>query len=398
MAAKSLARSWGPTLWTLATLAACAALATLFATTSIEAERGIAGALRGLGANACAAPEGGADAAAWSAFDEESRRAGADALRLDARVVVVAGRPIAAVAADPAALARMTSYWSIEGRRAGAPTEIVAGRRAAASLAANVGDRLALVGADGAAHDFDLVGIAECGDEDDDRLFVAAFPTAATARAPALPAGHPPIDVVSTKCAACHGSDDPSRRATSAKSTSAADLQYALLRVPNGLAGVESLAASLRRRDAAIDVRPMRAVIRGEDAVLAKVNLLSGLTLAAVVALASLSVCAAVAARVVERRKELALLQALGAKRVSVAALLVVECAAVGLVASAVGFAAGGACVHAVLRQVFGVDGGPGATALGAALAVTMGVSLLAACVACGRALRLAPAPALRGE
>jgi putative ABC transport system permease protein len=103
-------------------------------------------------------------------------------------------------------------------------------------------------------------------------------------------------------------------------------------------------------------------------------------------------------ARVVERRKEFALLQALGAKRRSVIGFLLAECATLGLIAAIVGFGVGTALAALVSRQVFQATIAPHGAAGLAAVGTTTLVALVAGGIACVRTLRFQPATALRGE
>ena len=128
------------------------------------------------------------------------------------------------------------------------------------------------------------------------------------------------------------------------------------------------------------------------------VSVLGLAALAAVLALTALGVSASMLARVVERRKEFALLQALGAHRTSVVKFLLAEAATLGGVASLGGFALGTLLAAFVVRQVFDVSISPHALAFAAALVVTTAVALLAGAIACRRMLGLQPAVALRGD
>jgi putative ABC transport system permease protein len=108
---------------------------------------------------------------------------------------------------------------------------------------------------------------------------------------------------------------------------------------------------------------------------------------------------------VAQRTKELALLRAVGASRRQVTRSVLAEAAMVGLVASVAGLAAGigvGAGVRAVLSATDStLPDGPlvvRATTVAAALAVGVGVTMLAAWLPARRAARISPATALRAE
>jgi len=230
----------------------------------------------------------------------------------------------------------------------------VIGHRAAAALGLKPGQQVLVEWPDQShAVNFTVTGIAETGDEDDDRVVVAG----------------------------------PLERT---------EFRYALLSVSGGEKEIDRVAQALTT--ASIEIKPLRQILRGEQHVLEKVNLLCVVSLWTVLALTALGVSASMLARVVERRKEFALLQALGAKRRSVVGFLLAESATLGLVAAIIGFGVGTALAALVLRQIFQAAIAPHGMAGLAALVTTTLVALLAGGLACARALRFQPATALRGE
>jgi putative ABC transport system permease protein len=101
---------------------------------------------------------------------------------------------------------------------------------------------------------------------------------------------------------------------------------------------------------------------------------------------------------VAERRQELALFQALGAKRRLIVLFLLYESAILGTVGATAGFLLGTFMAQAVTSHIFQVSVTPHLTSFLAALAVTVGVALLAGGAGARRALKQEPAIALRGE
>ncbi len=173
---------------------------------------------------------------------------------------------------------------------------------------------------------------------------------------------------------------------------------YALLSVPDGEQGIAALKESLERLRTGIRIKPLRQVLHGEQTVLNKITLLAGLALAAVLVLSSLGITAAVLSRVVERRKELALLQALGAKRRSVTVFLLSEGAALGITASVIGYIIGNLLSQVVVKEIFRVSVTPHLMPFFAAAIVTVGMALFAGAVAARQALKLETALLLKGE
>jgi putative ABC transport system permease protein len=230
------------------------------------------------------------------------------------------------------------------------------GRRLAAALGAAVGSTVEVhLPGRAAPERLRVAGVLESGDEDEGRMFVAGAPSPGGPR-----------------------------------------YTYALLSVPGGEAALAGMGAAIA--GLGLELSPLRQVLHGEQAVIARIDLLTGIALAVVVLLGALGVTAAVLARVLERRRELALLQALGATRRSVATFLLCEGAVTGAVAAVLGYAAGTALSRAVARQVFGVAPAPHLAPLLAAAAVSVVIAVAAAAVGARRALRLETAALLKGE
>ena len=360
MVRRSIVGNLRVAVWTLATLATCAALATLFTSVSVDARHAMGASLRRLGANAVISARDAPSSATadWAVVRAAAARADARLCVLDAAVGTVHGKPVAVVAAAPANLADLTRYWAVTGQRAERSGQCLVGRRLADALGLRAGNgvKVAWGGPADRSTALTVVGTFESGDEDEDRLFVPA-----------------PLPV-------------------------AARLSYALLSVPDGDAGIAALSTRLAREAPGVEVRPLLQAVHGEAVVLGKIELLAGLALLAVTVLAGLGVSAAVLARVAERRSELALLQALGAGGRFVVSYILAEAATIGVAASLAGFALGGMMARLVMRQAFGITVHPGIAALASALAIGVTVALLAGAGGAHRALRMAPAAALKGE
>jgi putative ABC transport system permease protein len=366
MIRQSLVKSTRVTIWSLATLTASAALATIFVAMSMDVGQKMTASLRTLGANAVVHPRGRSELNGpskvnpgdWAHLQELARKSSAGLLELRLRVGTVEGAPVPIVSADPAALTRMTPYWAITGKRAFDPAECVMGRRLADLLGASAGNSVE-VRAEGAARPerYRIAGVFESGDEDEGRIFVSSDP----------PAGVPRFE-------------------------------YALVSVPRGEAGIEALGAALEAAGAALEITPLRQVLHGERDVVGRIDLLIGVALLAVLLLSAVGVTAAVLARVIERRKELALLRAIGATGRSVTVFLLLEGAVVGSLAAVLGYVLGTGLSRAIVRQVFGVSLEIHAAPFIAAAGVSVLIAVAAAAFGAMRALRMETAVLLKGE
>lgn len=355
MVVRSLLNNARISAWTLVTLATCAALVTLFTTAAFEVGRKMSAALRQVGANAVAYPVTTAQPD-WTAFTNIAEAHGASVAQLFVRVGMVKGNPVGIVAAEPEALRQLTPYWAVTGKRATSAQECMVGRRAATALELKVGQPVSVEWpGQSQSSQLTVTGIAETGDEDDDRVFVTA-----------------PLDRT--------------------------EYRYALLSIAGDEKQIDRLAQALTASSANVAIKPLRQILSGEQHVLEKVNLLCVVSLWTVLALTALGVSASMLARVVERRKEFALLQALGAKRRSVVGFLLAESATLGLIAAVVGFGIGTVLAAIVSREIFQATIVPRGTAGLAALGTTTVVAVTAGGIACMRALRFQPAKGLRGE
>lgn len=355
MVIRSLRNNLRISAWTLLTLATCAALVTLFTTVTLEVRSKMSHTLRGLGANAVACPHAHVDTD-WTGFERVARSEGVRFVRLAVRVGLLKESPVAVVAADLQALQGLTPYWAVTGKRPTAQGECLVGRHAAEALGLQIGQTVKVEWpAGGQPVSLSVAGIVETGDEDDDRVFVAS-------------------------------------------QTGPSDFSYALISVAGGEAAIAKLHEKLAAARSGIDLKPLRQILHGEEHVLDKVNVLCLAALGAVLVLTALGVSASMLARVVERKKEFALLQALGARRRSVVKFLLTESASVGGIAAVIGFGFGTLLAAVVVRQIFKVSISPHGLAFAAALVVTTAVALLAGAIACRRVLGLQPATTLRGE
>lgn len=116
---------------------------------------------------------------------------------------------------------------------------------------------------------------------------------------------------------------------------------------------VISIAHEIEQAIPGAQARPVRRVSDSEGKILDKVSGLMGLITLAALLSAALTVWSLTAATMMERRGEIAIMQAMGAGRSIVAALLGLEIALVGIVGGAIGALAGVFLAKFVGRSVF---------------------------------------------
>jgi putative ABC transport system permease protein len=170
------------------------------------------------------------------------------------------------------------------------------------------------------------------------------------------------------------------------------------MRVPGTSSEVEQGARSLSRAFPDLEVRPVREIVQSEGRVLTTLRALIVSLAVLIVGVVGLCVMATVTTIVLERRKEIAVMKALGASERTVFGLLITEIGALGIAGGLVGFVLGALLARRVGLDLFGV-------ALGVDWATLLPVVVAAALVAAAPALvpvssvrSVDPARALRGE
>jgi putative ABC transport system permease protein len=270
------------------------------------------------------------------------------------RVGTLKGRQVVVAATDLEAARRLYTFWSVQGAWPAGAGQALLGARAAAELGVAPGARLQVGFQDLPARTFLVSGLVRSGGAEEGQLIVS------------LP--------------------DPGGQAP----------RLALARVEGGTAAVEAQAARLTALG--LTARPIRRVAASEARLLERVEALMGWLTAGVVATCLLGAGAQMASLVWQRRGEIALMRALGAQDRQLLAQFLGEALALGLGAGVLGWAAGLLAAHWMARSLFGVDLHPRLPVLPLALGLAWGMALAAFALPVARALRLEPAPVLRGE
>jgi putative ABC transport system permease protein len=161
---------------------------------------------------------------------------------------------------------------------------------------------------------------------------------------------------------------------------------------------VSSIAYSIQQVLPGSDVRVVRRVADGEGRILSRVQMLLWfVTLAALLA-AALAVGASSAASVIERRREIGLMKALGAGSATIGFLLAAEQLLLALAGGASGYVIGILLARVVGQKIFGVAPQPSLLVLAVIVGLAAVVTLAGSAIPLRRAARYEPAPILRGE
>jgi len=148
----------------------------------------------------------------------------------------------------------------------------------------------------------------------------------------------------------------------------------------------------------AAEVRPVRQIVEGETRVLGKTRATLYASAVLIVLTAALCVLATLTGWVFDRRKDFAIMKALGASERLVSSFFAAEAAALGAVGAVLGFVIGIGIAAWIGRVNFNAPVGPRFSVLPVVLAGSVAVALLSAIVPMSLLRRVQPAIILKGE
>ncbi len=232
-----------------------------------------------------------------------------------------------------------------------------------------------------------LVGTVSTGGEEDDRLYA---PLALVQRAAGQP-GRLSKVLVSALLAPEDGLYARALQGPEALSTKEREI-YICRAYPLPVA--RDFAAALPGSEG----RPLLKTADAEGRIVQGMRWVTVFVAAAVLLSAVLAVLAAVATSIVERRREVGLVKALGASHAQVLAPFLAETGATGLLGGAAGFALGALLARLIGTAVFGRPALVPGLLLGPALAVAVGLAMLGSLLPLRLVLRLDAAAVLKGD
>lgn len=275
-----------------------------------------------------------------------------------------------AVGTNLAAIVRLNPAWRVDGRPdSGDDNVCIAGTNLAARLHARIGDGLQVEplapGPAGKPSEqertvFTVSAILSTGSAEDDQVFLPLAKLQDLAALTGDMSSGGREDGIRLD-----GSDDgPAAKSSQAGHLSAsrrpAEPKISLVEVyvPGDARQVEGVARQLAQSfdGTGVDVRPVRRIVYSQGKVLAIiVGLVIWLT-SIILVIIALCVTATMTAIVLERRKDVALMKALGATNRQVVRLFLAEGAALGFAAGLAGYAIGGLLARELGRRLFGVS------------------------------------------
>ena len=163
-------------------------------------------------------------------------------------------------------------------------------------------------------------------------------------------------------------------------------------------AEVSAAVEKLSRALPGAEVRPVRQIVEAEGRVLGKTRAALLATTAIIVLTAALCMLATLTASVLDRRKDFAVMKALGASHRMVNALFAAEAAAIGALGAVIGSALGVGIAAWIGRANFHAAVSPRLSIFPAVLLGSILVALLSALLPISLLRRVQPASILRGE
>lgn len=161
---------------------------------------------------------------------------------------------------------------------------------------------------------------------------------------------------------------------------------------------VEQKVAKLQAAATGASVTPMRQVTEAETRVLGKAKSVLLASAAVIIVLVTVCVIASLTASVLERRKDFAVMKALGSSQREVATLFTAEALVVALAASLLGFVIGSTAAALIGRVNFHAAVVPRIAVLPPVLLGVLAVALVSAALPLARLQKIQPAVMLKGD
>ena len=278
-------------------------------------------------------------------------------------------------------------WWKVRGRwfADGAP-ECVVGGGLAARLGVHAGQSLEIVAAEGNSPPVTLAvtGILSTGGAEDGAI-VAPLETAQRL------SGHPGKFRSLFVSAITKPEDAFSQRNPDAMSAAEYDRWYCS-------PYISSISRQIQQVLPGSEASPIRRIAETEGRILTRVSALFWLVTLAALGAAMLAVSAISVTGILERRSEIGLLKALGARNSFVSLLILGEAALLALAGGLAGYVAGAGLARLLGIAVFGAPSGPRLIVLPLVLGLAVAVTLVGSALPLRQAARLNAAATLRGE
>jgi len=160
----------------------------------------------------------------------------------------------------------------------------------------------------------------------------------------------------------------------------------------------EKIAGEIQYSLPSVQAKSVRQLVGAENDIMMRLEKLMGLVTAIALGASALGVMTTMTTTVIERRKEIGLMKAIGAGNRGIASLFLAEAAIIGLLGGLAGYLAGYVLAQFIGQSVFGSS----IIFMPLVIPITIGISLAVALGASSlpirRALKIEPAVVLRGD
>ncbi|MBU0685833.1 MAG: FtsX-like permease family protein [Candidatus Thermoplasmatota archaeon] len=161
---------------------------------------------------------------------------------------------------------------------------------------------------------------------------------------------------------------------------------------------VEEFAAEIEEKIPYVDAKTVKQLANAEMSLLSKIENMMLLVSSVALSASALGVATTMTASVVERRKEIGLMKAMGAENGRIASLFLAEAGIMGIVGGILGYTVGLVLAYFIGLSVFDSQVMPSLLVFPVALGTGVGVALLASLLPVRRATKVEPAVVLRGD
>lgn len=350
------ARSISALLAMTISAAVATALLTLYADLDSKLHR----EFRNFGANVVIAPAGSAKALAEGTLERIRNSIGPQAVAAEFAYAVATtdrGTPVVVTGTDFASIQRLNSWWQVDSWPAPAEAKVaLLGQRAAEFTADEHNVQLTF-----ADRPIFLRGLGRLrtGGDEDSRIYLPM--TTFTAWTGALP--------------------------------SVIEIQ-----VPGGAAEVDSTIRRLKQQFPDLKIEPVRQLVEGENRIVDKTHALMYGAVLLIALTVAVSVLATLSASVLERRRDFALMKALGGSQMQLIGLFLIEAFVLATAGVGAGYVLGSVAALVIGQLNFHTATMPRLTVLPLVLALNLLIATLAALVPVRVLRRLQPAVLLKGD
>jgi putative ABC transport system permease protein len=358
---RSLIHRRARSLSALVALTVSAGVATALLTLYADLDAKLHHEFRSFGANIVISAPASA-ALPQNALAEVQRAAGPDALIAPFAYAVATtdrGTPVVVAGTDFASVRKLDASWAIENGAWPDPSETQAtlvGQRAANFIADEHTVKLTFAGKPLVLHGS---GRLETGGDEDSRIYM-------------------PLSAFTT---------------WTGTTTSVIEVQ-----VSGNAAKIDAAISHLKSALPGVQVQPVRQLVEGESRIVDRTHTLMYAAVLLIALTVGVSVLATLSASVLERRRDFALMKALGGSQSQLISLFLLEAALLAFAGVIAGYIIGSALAWAISETNFGTASLPRLTVLPLVLLLNMAIAVMAALFP-ARVLRgLEPAALLKGE